>query len=136
MKTVKKLDLDSIFKELEESWRIEEKMLKTTKPLSADEIEFLKAQAEEGSPLGQFNYGLYYLLCENDEKTAEEWWNKFFYRSNDYGLLKASGIFAFLGDEYYDWSMKCLRRAAWRQHPIAKRMYKAMKENPYKFPEA
>ena len=30
MKTVKKLDLDSMFKELEESWRIEEKMLKTT----------------------------------------------------------------------------------------------------------
>lgn len=48
----------------------------------------------------------------------------------------ASGIFAFLGDEFYDWSMKCLKRAAWRQHPIAKRMYKTMKENPYKFPEA
>ena len=136
MKTVKNLDPDSMFKELEESWRIEAKMLKTIKPLSTDEIEFLKAQAEEGSPLGQFNYGLYYLLYENDEKTAEEWWNKFFYRSNGYGLWKASGIFAFLGDEYYDWSMKCLRRAAWRQHPIAKRMYKAMKENPYKFPEA
>lgn len=69
-------------------------------------------------------------------KKAEEWWNKFFYRSDGYGLWKASGIFASLGDEYYDWPMKRLRRAAWRQHPLAKRMYKIMKENPYKFPEA
>lgn len=69
-------------------------------------------------------------------KKAEEWRNKFFYRSNGYGLWKASRIFASLGDEYYDWPMKCLRRAAWRQHPLAKRMYKIMKENPYKFPEA
>ena len=62
MKTVKNLDPDSMFEELKESWRIETKMLMTTKPLSAKEIEFLKARAEEGSPLGQFNYGLYYLL--------------------------------------------------------------------------
>ena len=39
---------------------------------SAKEIEFLKARAEEGSPLSQFNYGLYFLLFERDEKTAEE----------------------------------------------------------------
>ena len=50
MKTVKNLDPDSMFKELKESWRIETKMLMTTKPLSAKEIEFLKAKAEEGSP--------------------------------------------------------------------------------------
>ena len=136
MKTVKNLDPDSMFEELKESWRIETKMLMTIKPLSAKEIEFLKARAEEGSPLGQFNYGLYYLLFEKDEKTAEEWWNKFFYRSNGYGLWKASGIFAYLGDEYYEWSMKCLKRSAWRQFKIAKMMLKDMKENPYKFPEA
>ena len=58
MKTVKNLDPDSMFEELKESWRIETKMLMTTKPLSAKEIEFLKARAEEGSPLSQFNYGL------------------------------------------------------------------------------
>lgn len=57
MKTVKNVDLDSMFEELKELWRIETKMLKTTKPLSTDEIKFLTAQAEEGSPLGQFNYG-------------------------------------------------------------------------------
>lgn len=94
IKNIKNLDPDSMFKELKESWRIETKMLITTKPLSAKEIELLKARAEEGSPLGQFNYGLYYLLFENDEKTAEKWWNRFFYRSNGYGLWKASGIFA------------------------------------------
>ena len=112
MKTVKNLDPDSMFEELKESWRIETKMLMTTKPLSAKEIEFLKARAEEGSPLSQFNYGLYFLLFERDEKTAEEWWNKFFYCSNGYGLWKTSCIFAYLGDEYYEWSMKCLKRSA------------------------
>ena len=135
MKTVKNLDPDSMFEELKESWRIETKMLMTTKSLSAKEIEFLRVRAEEGSPLGQFNYGLYFLLFVKDEKTAEEWWNKFFYHSNGYGLWKASGIFAYLGDEYYEWSMKCLRRSAWRQFKIIKMMLKNMKENPYKFPE-
>lgn len=136
MKTVKNLDPDSMFEELKESWRIETKMLKTTKPLTADEIAFLKAKAEEGSPLGQFNYGLYYLLYENDEKTAEEWWNKFFYHCNGIGLWEASGIFAYLGDEYYEWSMKCLRRSAWRQFKLSKMMLKEMKAHPFKFLEA
>ena len=136
MKKLKNKDLNHLESDLKESWRIEEKMLMTTKPLSAKEIKFLKARAKEGSPLGQFIYGLYYLLFEKDEKTAEVWWNKFFYRSNGYGLWKASGIFAYLGDEYYEWSMKCLKRSAWRQFKIAKMMLKDMKENPYKSPEA
>ena len=83
-----------------------------------------------------FSQPRYYLLFEKDEKTAEEWWNKFFYRSNGYGLWKASGIFAYLGDEYHEWSMKCLRRSAWRQFKVAKMMLKDTKENSYKFPEA
>ena len=99
-------------------------------------LSIIKAEANSGSPLGEFIYGLYYLLNLQDEKTAEEWWTKFFYHSNGEALWKASGIFAFLGDEYYDWSMKCLRRSAWRQFKIAKMMLKDMKENPYKFPEA
>ena len=84
----------------------------------------------------RFLYGLYYLLNLQDEKTAEEWWSKFFYHSNGEALWKASGIFGLLGDEYFDWSMKCLRRSAWRQFKIAKMMLKDMKEKPYKFPEA
>ena len=136
MKTVKIKSNEVLSSELKESWRLEEKLLKTNDPLSEKEIRFLKARAEEGVPLGEFSYGLYYLLHLNDEKTAEEWWNKFFYHSNGEALWKASGIFSFLGDEYYDWSMKCLKRAAWRQHPIAKAMYKEMKQNPFKFPEA
>ena len=122
--------------ELKEASRIESKMLKTTEPLTEEEKCFLKARADEGSPLGEFQCGLYYFLQENDEKTAEVWWNKFFYHANGFGLWRASGIFAYLGDEFYEWSMKCLRRSAWRQFPISKRMLKFMKEHPYKFPEA
>ena len=82
-------------------------------------------------------YPTYIARMETGEVLpTEEWWNKFFYRSNGYGLWKASGIFAYLGDEYYEWSMKCLKRSAWRQFKIAKMMLKDMKENPYKFPEA
>ena len=136
MKHITKKSLERLSLDLKESWRIEAKMLKTNERLTQEEIDFLKARADEGSPLGEFDYGLYYLLMERDEKTADEWWNKFFYHCNGEGLLRASGIFAYLGDEYYDWSMKCLRRSAWRQNPIAKGMLKDMKEHPFKFPEA
>lgn len=136
MKTVKNESIEKLASELKESWRLESKLLKTNDQLSEEEINFLRCRAEEGSPLGEFIYGLYYLLHKKDEKTAEEWWNKFFYHSNGLALWKASGIFAYLGDEYYEWSMKCLRRSAWRQFPIAKGMLKEMKEHPYRFPEA
>ena len=136
MKTVKNKDLKFLEIDLKESWRIEEKMLKTNEQLTSDEIEFLKLRAEDGVPLGEFDYGLYYLLFKKDEKTAEEWWNKFFFHSNGFGLWKASGIFAYLGDEYYEWSMKCLRRSAWRQFKLSKMMLRDMKEHPFKFTEA
>ena len=136
MKTVKSKDLERLSFDLKESWRIEAKMLKTNEKLTDEEIMFLKQHAERGSPLGEFDYGLYYLLFENDEKTAEEWWNKFFYHCNGFGLWKASGILAYLGDQYYEWSMKCLRRSAWRQFKLSKMMLNDMKANPYRFPEA
>ena len=136
MKTVKNMNSEKLSSDLKESWRIEEKLLKTNDSLTYAEILFLKTRAEEGVPLGEFDYGLYYLLVQNDEKTAKEWWSKFFYHSNGFGLWKASGIFAYLGDQYYDWSMRCLRRSAWRQFKLSKMMLADMKKNPYKFPEA
>ena len=136
MKNITEQELQRSFSDLKECWRIEAKLLKTNEKLTIEESDFIKGQAAIGSPLAEFIYGLYYLLNQNDEKTAEEWWNKFFYHSNGFGLWKASGIFAYLGDQYYEWSMKCLRRSAWRQFKISKMMLKDMKQNPYKFPEA
>lgn len=136
MKNIENMDIKKSFEEVKECFRIRAKLLKTNDKLTIEEKEFIGDKASSGSPIAEFTYGLYYLLNENDEKTAEEWWNKFFNHSNGDALWVASGIFAYLGDEYYDWSMKCLKRAAWRQHPIAKRMYKDMKEHPFKFPEA
>lgn len=136
MKTVKNKDLEWLALSLKEAWRIEAKMLETNDKLTNEEIVFLKERAECGSPLGEFDYGLYYHLFEHDEITAEEWWNRFFYHCNGDGLWKASGIFAYLGDEYYEWSMKCLRRSAWKQFKLSKLMLKEMKERPFRFPEA
>ncbi len=136
METVKNMNNGKLSSDLKESWRIEEKLLKTNDSLTEAEILFLKTRAEEGVPLGEFDYGLYYLLVQNDEKTAKEWCSKVFYHSNGFGLWKASGIFAYLGDQYYDWSMRCLRRSAWRQFKLSKMMLADMKKNPYKFPEA
>lgn len=136
MKTVKNQKPNPLDFPLEEVVRIETKLLQTNEPLTNEEIQFLKDYAESGAHLGEFNYGLSYLLKEKDEKTAEEWWNKFFYHYNGIGLWKASGIFAYLGDEYYEWSMKCLRRSAWRQFKLSKMMLKEMKALPFKFPEA
>lgn len=136
MKNVQNTTLERLSLDLKEALRIQDKLLKTNKRLTEEEASFLKKEAEGGAPAAEFRYGLYILLDLNDEKTAEVWWTKFFYHANGFGLWKASGIFAYLGDEYYEWSMKCLRRSAWRQFPIAKRMIKAMKETPYRFPEA
>ena len=136
MKIVKLQNLEELELSIKKVWKIEEKILKTTEPLSDGEANFLKDYASSGSPRGEFIYGLYLLLHQNNESEAEVWWNKFFYHSNGFALWRASGIFAYLGDEYYEWSMRCLRRSAWRQFPIAKRMLKEMKEHPFKFPEA
>ena len=116
--------------------RIRAKLLETNEKLTKEEVAFVKEEADSGKPIAEFIYGLCYLLNESNEEEAGIWWNKFFYHSNGDALWVASGIFAFLGDEFYDWSMKCLKRAAWRHHPIAKAMYKEMKINPFKFPEA
>ncbi len=136
MKTVKNQSLKRMSFDLEKHFKIEVKLLTTNERLTDEEVAFLKRRSDEGAPIAEFSYGLYYLLNQNDEKTAEEWWNKFFYHANGWALWKASGIFAYLGDQYYEWSMRCLRRSAWRQFPIAKDMLKAMKETPFKFPEA
>lgn len=136
MKTFKMNSNKKLVSDLKELWRIETKMLKTNNSLTAEEVKFLKTKAEDGVPLGEFDYGLYYLLIKNDEKTAEEWWNKFFYHCNGFGLWMASGIFSCLGDLYYDWSIKCLQRSARLQFELSKMMLEEMKKNPYKFPEA
>ena len=131
-----KLNTEVIRKELEHTSLIEQKLLLTHQYLSEDEVSFLKEKAENGSPRYEFLYGLYFLLDRQDEKTASVWWEKCLKHANSEALWKYSGIFASLGDEYYEWSMRFLRRSAWRQHPIAKRMLKEMKKNPYQFPEA
>ena len=136
MENITEQELKRSFSDLKECWRIEAKLLKTNEKLTIEESDFIKGQAATGSPLSEFICGLYYLLNENDEKTAEEWWNRFFYHCNGFGLWKASGIFAYLGDQYYGWSMKCLRRSAWRQFKLSKMMLNDMKANPYRFPEA
>lgn len=136
MKHVEKPNSKRLSFDLEHYLNLEEKLLTTNDMLSEDEVTFIKKRAEKETPIAEFIFGLYYLLNLNDEETAEKWWNKFFYHSNGFALWKASGIFAYLGDQYYEWSMKCLRRSAWRQFPIAKRMLKDMKEHPFKFPEA
>lgn len=127
---------DSLWLDLKETIRIELKLLKTNEPLTFDEVSFIKTRAEEGVPKNEFVLGLYYLIQEENEFEADKWWTKFFYHANGYGLWKASGIFAYLGDQYYEWSMRCLRRSAWRQFPIAKRMLKAMKLSKFKFAQA
>ena len=86
MKNIKNKGLERSFKDLQECWRIEAKLLKTNEQLTIEESDFIKAEANSGSPLGEFIYGLYYLLNLQDEKTAEEWWTKFFYHSNGEAL--------------------------------------------------
>ena len=136
MKLSKNLTSEEIEKELDETFKLQEKLLYSSEPLTNEETILLKGFAEDGTPRPELLYGIYLFLGLNDLKTAEEWWEKFIKHANGLILFEASGIFAYLGDEFYEWSMRCLRRSAWRQFPIAKRMLKQMKEHPFKFPEA
>ena len=104
--------------------------------LTKDELEIMRKEANQGAPRWEFNWGLIELFEFNNEKIAIEWFEKTLKHMNGYGLLRCSGILASIGDEWADMSMRYLKRAAWRQNPIAKRMLKYMKEYPYQFPQA
>ena len=100
------------------------------------ELSIIKEEAEQGTPRAEFDWGLIQIYCFNDVKNAQEWFDKCLKHMNGDGLLRCSGIFANMGDEWIDYSIKYLKRAAWRQNPIAKRMIIKMKECPFKYPEA
>jgi len=131
------IDVEALNRENEETERIENKMLdKKTQQITPEEVAFIKERAESGSPNCEFVYGLYILLYEDDLKEAEVWWNKFYEVSNGYCLMNAVKVFAYLGDDYYDWAMKCLEKAASRKYKPAEVLLKLAKANPRKWPEA
>ena len=104
--------------------------------LTKAELEIIRNKADQGVPHWEFNWALIELFDFNSEKNAIDWFEKALEHMNGDGLLRCSGILASIGDEWEEMSMRYLRRAAWRQNPIAKRMIKAMRENPFHFPEA
>jgi|GEM_PF-4319846 len=114
--------------------RIEKKLGREN--LSQEEVKFMVDSANSGVPRQMFNYGVYLYLMNHDEQESRSWFNKTLKKMNGYGLLRCSGVLAGLGEEWIDDSMRFLRRAAWRQNPIAKRMLKEMKEHPFGFPKA
>ena len=133
--------LNTMLKELDEASRIEK--LIGHKDLSREDVKFLKERAEKAVPRFEFLYGFYLLLNLEQKKEADIWFNKAFKHANGIALWYASGKFAFaadyLQDDFYiDWSMRCLRRSAWHQFPLAKMMLQEMKEHPYerKYPQA
>ena len=107
-----------------------------TAKLNQEELNFMLDEARRGVPRQVFNYGLYIYYETFNEEEARRWFDKALKSMNGYGLLRASGKLAELGDAFIDDSMRFLRRAAWRQNPIAKRMLKFMKEHPYQLPQA
>lgn len=99
---------------MKETIRIESKLPKTNEPLTFDEVSFVKTRTEEDVLKNEFVLGLYYLIQEEKEFEADKWWTKFFYQANGYALWKASRILDYLGDQYYEWSLRSLGRSAWR----------------------
>lgn len=115
-------------------FEIESKLGKES--LTNEELSTMKKQAEKGSPRWEFVWGEIELFEFNSEKNAIEWFEKALKHMNGTGLLRCSEILASIGDEWADLSMRFLKRAAWRQNPIAKGMLKQMKENPFELPQA
>ena len=108
----------------------------TKEKIGEKDINLLLELADEGTPRAYFILGKIELIQNNNEAKAMEWFDLVLQKGNQFVLFSAANFFASYDDLYIDQAMKFLRRAAWRQHPIAKRMLKFMKEYPFKLPEA
>ena len=122
--------------DLEESLRIEKKMLIGKWEVVSFEVEFLELKAKEGAPYYEFNYGLYFLLCKDDMKTAKEWWDKFLRHADGYDLWRASGVFFRFGEQYHELAMEYLELSAKKNYELAKAMILFLEEHPSKLPQA
>jgi len=132
-----KISLKKLELELKEMSKIEKKV--GIENLTNEETNFLLEQIKEGVPRANIIYGQYLLFEKGQKEEAIEQFNLFLKNANGLALFFGSEIFAKMSnddEEWIEWSMKCLRRSAWRQFPIAKMMLKDMKEHPFKFPEA
>lgn len=123
----------------DELYRIRESVM--SHPLPEEEVVFLESQAKEGCPLGELLLCHHRLIHEGDKEMAAELFERFIKHANGPMLWGASCDFAYLSDylrddDLIEWSLRCLKRSAWRQFPIAKAMWKDMKEHPFRFPQA
>lgn len=133
-KSLKKLTHDT-----EELYRIRANVM--FNPLNEIELKFLDEQVKEGCPLGELLLCYQSLIHENNKERAVDLFEKYIKHANGGSLFDASMDFAFLSDflrdfDMIDWSIRCLKRSAWRQFLLAKAMWSEMKKHPFKFPEA
>ncbi len=131
--------LKQLTRETKELYRIRESVM--LRPLSEEEAGFLNEKTKEGCPLAELLLCHQALIHEGDKAKAAGLFERYIKHANGWSLFYASMDFAFLSDflgdfDMIDWSIRCLKRSAWRQFPIAKAMWKDMKEHPFKFPEA
>ncbi|MBE6133955.1 MAG: hypothetical protein E7178_04745 [Erysipelotrichaceae bacterium] len=106
----KEIDTEQLWKDVEKIEQIEKKIISPTyQSITQEEVAFLKEQAESGMARGEFEYGVYLLVYENNIEEAEQWLNKFVNHSNGFCLYNAVRVFAFLGDEYKDWINRFLQ---------------------------
>ena len=104
--------------------------------IGEEDYKFLIKQADQGVPRAYYILGRIDLLQKEDEASAMKWFELLLKHGNQYVLFSAANFFASFDDLYIDQAMRFLKRAAWRQHPIAKRMLKFMKEHPFELPKA
>ena len=126
-----KVDLKEMQKEAERIIELERK-LDSLHPFSEEDEKDLKQMADEGSPRMMFDYGVYLFRNAKtfeDMNVARSYLDKAKKDGNAYLLFRMSHFYACVNDQ--EESMSCLKRAAWRKHPIAIRMLKTMKENPF-----
>lgn len=134
-----KKSLKMLKHEVDELYRIRAKVM--FHPLEEGELKFLEDQANENCPLGELLLCYQLLVHEGNKEKAVDLFERYIKHANGWALWHASKDFVFLSDylrdeDLIEWSIRCLKRSAWRQFPIAKAVWKDMKEHPFKFPEA
>ncbi len=98
--------------------------------LTKEDIDFLMHLVEEKIPGAYFILGKYELVQNGNETETKKWFDLYYQEANGYGLFEAAN-FLINYDDYKDYAISFMKRAAWKKHIDAIRIIKFMNENPF-----
>ena len=111
------------------SIKIESKLINVDERITKEELDFMLLMVIEGSSRECYHLFLYFYLKEDNKDIAEEWFKKFINSSNSNLLWRAFYQLSYL--ELFDYSYRCLKKAASKGHKKAKEVLLMVNEKYY-----